>query len=174
MSESDNIELRSEKVRNIIGQIPPSIIRTGITLIFLIIIGILVGTWFFDYEYTIKTTALIIQQNDKLLIDLKIPANEIGKVRRGQKVILNFNNIQNIYNEKIVTEIQTIPNIIEISEKGGFYITRIKLSEKAKTETGKELNIIQQISVNAEIVTDKISFFDRITEPFKSLFNRKE
>jgi len=174
MSETDNIELRSEKVRNIIGQIPPRIIRTGITVIFIVILGILTGTYFFKYEYTIKTTASIVQQNDKLIIDITIPANELVKVKKGQKVILDFNNISNLYNEKIITKIQTIPNKIEISKKGGFYLSRIKISGNTNTVTGKEINIIQQTTINAEIITDKISFFDRITEPFRTLFNRKK
>ncbi len=174
MSEIDNIELRSEKVRNIIGQIPPRIIRAGITVVFIIIVGLLAGTWFFKYEYTIKTTSTIEQQNNKLIIYITIPANEIDKVKTRQKVILDFNNIPNLYNEKIITEIQTIPNKIKISEKGGFYLSKIKIPENTKTETGKEINIIQQTTINAEIITDKISFFDRITEPFRTLFNRNK
>lgn len=174
MSETDNIELRSEKVRNIIGQIPPIIIRAGITAIFFIILGLLVGTWFFRYEYTIKATASIELQNNNLIIYIKIPANEIDKVKTGQKVILDFNNIPNLYNEKIIVKTQTIPNKIEISEKGGFYLSLIKIPKDTKTEKGKEINIIQQTTINAEIITDKISFFDRITEPFRTLFNRKK
>ena len=41
MADFNNIELRSEKVRNIIGKVPPEIIRTGIgdiTVILLILI----------------------------------------------------------------------------------------------------------------------------------------
>lgn len=40
MADFNNIELRSEKVRNIIGKVPPEIIRTGIgdiTVILLIL-----------------------------------------------------------------------------------------------------------------------------------------
>jgi len=169
-----NIELRSEKVRNIIGQIPPIIIRAGITVIFFIILGLLIGTWFFRYEYTIKATASIELQNNNLIIYVKIPANEIDKVKTGQKVILNFNNIPNLYNERIIVKIQTIPNRIEISEKGGFYLSRIKILENTKTESGQELNINQKTIINAEIITDKISFFDRITEPFRTLFNQNK
>lgn len=174
MSETDNIELRSEKVRNIIGQIPPRIIRIGITVIFIVILGILTGTYFFKYEYTIKTTASIEQQDNKLIIDITIPANELVKVKKGQKVILDFNNIPNLNNEKIITKIQTIPNKIEISKKGGFYLSMIKIPGNTNTVTGKEINIIQKTTINAEIITDKISFFDRITEPFRTLFNRKK
>ncbi len=173
MSELDNIELRSEKVRNIIGQIPPKIIRIGITIIFFIIAGMLTGTYFFKYEYTIKTTAIIEQQADTVIIKIRIPANEIGKVKHEQKVILNFNNVPNLYNEQIETEMQTIPKKIEISKNEGYYLAVIKLSGKIKTERGKALDILGRITINAEIITDKISFFDRMIKPFKSLVNKK-
>jgi len=173
MSELDNIELRSEKVRNIIGQIPPKIIRIGITIIFFIIVGILTGTYFFKYEYTIKTTAIIVQQKDTTFISIKIPANEIGKVKQGQKVILNFRAVPNMYNEQIETEIQTIPKKIEISKNEGYYLAVIKLSGKIKTEREKALDILGRITINAKIITDKISFFDRMIKPFKTLISHK-
>jgi hypothetical protein len=174
VSEKDNIELRSEKVRNLIGQIPPVIIRTGISVIFFIILILLIGSWFFKFEYTIKTTATIELKNEILIFYIKIPANEISKLKTGQKVILNFNNIPNLYNENIVTEIQTIPKILEITEDGGFYMAEIILLDKIKTETGKLLFIKKETKANAEIKTDKISLFNRITEPIRTLFNKQE
>ncbi|GAB1418447.1 MAG: HlyD family secretion protein [Ignavibacterium sp.] len=174
MDEKDNIELRSEKVRNLIGQIPPVIIRAGISVIFFIILVLLFGSWFFRFEYTIKTTATINQNTDSLFIELKIPANEISKIKTGQKVILNFNNIPNLYNEKIVTEIQTISHSLEITGDGGFFNVEILLPGKTKTESGRTLSIKKEIKVNAEIITDKISLFDRITEPIRTLFNKLE
>jgi len=174
LDEKDNIELRSEKVRNLIGQIPPIIIRAGISVIFIIILVLLIGSWFFKFEYTIKTTATIDQINDSLIIQLKIPANEISKIKTGQKVILDFNNIPNLYNEKIVTEIQNIPNTLEIKEDGGFYTVEIILPGKTKIELGRTLSINIEIITNAEIVTDKISLFDRILEPIRTMFNKRE
>lgn len=38
----DNIELRSEKVRNMIGQVPPLIIRWGNTVLIVIFVVLLV------------------------------------------------------------------------------------------------------------------------------------
>ena len=37
-SESDNIELRSEKVRRVIGEVPPLIVRMGTVIITIIVI----------------------------------------------------------------------------------------------------------------------------------------
>lgn len=174
MKESDNIELRSEKVRNIIGQIPPVIIRLGITIIFLIIIALLIGSYFFRYQYTIKTTATIKEQDNAFIIGIKIPANEISKIKTGQTVIFNFKNIPNLYNQQLEAEIQAIPNRIEISQSESYYLATIKLSADTKTETGEEINILKPTKINAEVITGKISFFERMIAPFKTLVKPKK
>ena len=46
--ESDNIELRSEKVRNIIGEVPPLIVRVGTVVITIAIIALAVVFYMID------------------------------------------------------------------------------------------------------------------------------
>ncbi|OPZ27477.1 MAG: Hemolysin secretion protein D, chromosomal [Bacteroidetes bacterium ADurb.BinA174] len=48
-----DIELRSEEVQEIMSQIPPWILRRGITTLFLIVMILLIGSWFFKYPDTI-------------------------------------------------------------------------------------------------------------------------
>ena len=45
--EQNRIELRSEKVRNIIGQMPPFLIRWGNTVLLIIFILLLAAGYFF-------------------------------------------------------------------------------------------------------------------------------
>lgn len=45
-----DIELRSEKVRNIVGKVPPLLLRTGIAVISVIIISLLVSAYFLPYR----------------------------------------------------------------------------------------------------------------------------
>lgn len=47
----DQIELRSEKVRNIIGTIPPRLVRWGIIIIAIIFIALLLVIFFVPYPY---------------------------------------------------------------------------------------------------------------------------
>ncbi len=172
--KDDNIELRSEKVRNIIGQIPPGIIRFGIMLVFLVIILMLSISFFLKYEYTVKAIASIEQKKDTTFICLKIPTNELIKVNKRQKVILYFNNIPNLSNTKIITEIQNIPNTIEIFASGAYCLSCIKLTGILYSDSGKVIVINTKKEITAEIFTDSESFFERITEPIKSMFNRKK
>ncbi len=174
MANTDNIELRSEKVRNIIGQIPPRIIRIGITVIFFVVAGLLTGSYFFKYNYTIDTTATIYQRNDTTFIQIKIPANEIYKVKKGHQIILTFDKIQNLYNKRVVTQIQTIPKKLQIKDNEGYFVAQVKILHNFKTPENEIIEIIDKTEVKAEIITDKISFFDRIIKPFKNIMNERQ
>jgi hypothetical protein len=169
---TDNIELRSEKARSIIGQIPPIIVRVGIAIMSIIIIIFLLASYLIKFDYTIKTTAYLEQNSDSIAVIIKIPANEINKIKLGQSVILSFDNIPYLYNKKIVTEIISIPYLIDISSSGGYYFTKIPLTNEILKKNGSEFKVSGKIELNAEILAGKTSFLERITEPLKSL-NKK-
>ncbi len=157
----ENIELRSDKVRSIIGQIPPWIIRSGITVILLVIVALLIGSYYFKYPYTITTTVEFVEKNNSFIGIVKIPANEISKVKKGQKVEINFEKTKNMNGLMFISKIKDISNNVTISDENGFYT--------AKIDEIDNLNINEETSGIAIIITDEISFFDRIIKPFKIL-----
>ncbi len=59
MEKKDNVELKSEEVHEVMGQVPAWIIRWGITLLFGIVLLILIGSYFFRYPATISTTIVL-------------------------------------------------------------------------------------------------------------------
>ncbi|MDP4185094.1 MAG: HlyD family efflux transporter periplasmic adaptor subunit [Bacteroidota bacterium] len=63
MQESDKIEIRSEEVQEIIGQTPSWLLRSGITLLFVILILLLLGSWFFRYPDSIQARIVVISDN---------------------------------------------------------------------------------------------------------------
>lgn len=48
----DRIELRSEKVRKLIGEIPPSLVRWGTAIIIIIFIALLAAVCLLPYPYS--------------------------------------------------------------------------------------------------------------------------
>jgi multidrug resistance efflux pump len=48
------IELRSEEVQEVMSRIPPWILRRGITLLFVLVLLLLAGSWFFKYPDVIQ------------------------------------------------------------------------------------------------------------------------
>jgi len=70
------IELRSEPVQEILGTVPPWIIRWGISLFLFILILILIGSYFFKYPDFINAEIEVITQNPPA----EIIARSTGKI----------------------------------------------------------------------------------------------
>ena len=45
----DNLNLRSEEVQEILGRPPRSIVRWGITVVLLLVVGLAIGSYFIKY-----------------------------------------------------------------------------------------------------------------------------
>lgn len=69
-NETDNIELRSEKVRHIIGQVPPALVRTGTKVITLVVIALAIAFYTIRYPITIEAQGKVTS-NDS--VELLVP-----------------------------------------------------------------------------------------------------
>ena len=58
--ESDNIELRSEKVRNVIGKVPPRLVRLGTVVITLIVLALAVAFYKIPYPISIEANGEVV------------------------------------------------------------------------------------------------------------------
>ena len=76
----DKIELRSEKVRHIIGEIPSRIVRYGITIITIVILGLLTGAYFIPYPETISAK---VQMTNAHQGTIDIPYKYVNTIARG-------------------------------------------------------------------------------------------
>lgn len=85
---ADNkIELRSEKVRHIIGEIPSRIARYGITVITVVILGLLVGAYFIPYPETINAK---VQMTNVHQGTIAIPYKFVNTIERGMNVSIEL------------------------------------------------------------------------------------
>lgn len=76
MSEGKEIELRSEEVQEVMGQIPAWIVRWGITVLFIVVLSLLVGSYFFKYPDVITTEMTLTSQQPVV----EIVARSSGKI----------------------------------------------------------------------------------------------
>ena len=63
MSQVDQIEQHSEEVQDIMGRIPGSLIRWGLTVIFLIFLMIIAGSYFFKFKEIVSVPMVITTTN---------------------------------------------------------------------------------------------------------------
>ena len=83
----DKIELRSEKVRHIIGEIPSKIVRYGITIITIVILGLLGGAYFIPYPETISAK---VQMTNARQGTIDIPYKYVNTITRGMTVSIEI------------------------------------------------------------------------------------
>ena len=76
----DKIELRSEKVRHIIGEIPSKIVRYGIMIITIVILGLLAGAYFIPYPETISAK---VQMANACQGTIDIPYKYVNTIAKG-------------------------------------------------------------------------------------------
>ena len=69
-NDIDNIELRSEKVRHIIGQVPPALVRIGTMVITLVVIALVIASYTIRYPITIEAQGKVMR-NDS--VELLVP-----------------------------------------------------------------------------------------------------
>lgn len=91
------IELRSEEVQEVMNEIPSWILRRGITTLFIIVIALLIGSWFFKYPDTITAEITITSLEPPAIII----ARSTGKIDR-----IYIENNQEVVNETPLAVIQ--------------------------------------------------------------------
>ena len=106
------IELRSEKVRNIIGKIPPVLIRYGTIIIGLALLTLFVVSAFIPYRETIPVVISVEKTDSKVYGKIEISKDRLSGVQIGNKVVINDPLIG--YLEAEVVQISAEP----IHEKG--------------------------------------------------------
>ena len=85
---ADNkIERRSEKVRHIIGEIPSKIVRYGITIITIVILGLLVGAYFIPYSETISAK---VQMTNAHQGTITVPYKYVNTIAKGMTANIEF------------------------------------------------------------------------------------
>lgn len=88
MEEVDNIELRSEKVRHIIGCIPPVLVHSGIGIIATIIFLLLLAACLIPYPETIQTPVEVVRmtRGGGGKARILLPYARVAKVKLGMRV----------------------------------------------------------------------------------------
>jgi HlyD family secretion protein len=109
MSEKDTvpIELRSEKVNDILGHIPNWIVRWGMLLFFIIIGLLLAGSWVFKYPKIVRSRILVTTENP--------PSNAIARTS-GKIVKLFVTDGQEVEEGQVLALIENPANFEDVQK----------------------------------------------------------
>ncbi|MDR2836679.1 MAG: hypothetical protein LBV69_10920 [Bacteroidales bacterium] len=159
---SNNIELRSKEIQEIVGKVPPIIIRIGISSIFIVLIIIVTCLYFIPYNKFLSVDVEIYKTNNEYLCKAYIPINKINDIQIGKIVFLNIKQLDNQDFIPIKSKIDSI-----------CYNTEIINNERFQTSHG-QLFYIAYFSINNEnIIYNNIKFLNELSGTANIEINKK-
>lgn len=102
--ESDNIELRSEKVRNVIGKVPPRLVSLGTVIITIIVLALAVAFYKTPYPISIEANGEVINQRT---IQVFVPYKYLYLFNEQRTAHVSFEGYDNISYQFDVTSHST-------------------------------------------------------------------
>lgn len=121
----ENIELRSENVRKIIGQIPHALIRSGISVIALVIALLLAAAAFIPYPETLQGEAVIgNSDNNFIYAHALLPYSSFAQVKTEMNVEIELEGFNaREYGHQHGTISYISPEVITRNGKNYFSVT---------------------------------------------------
>ena len=102
--ESDNIELRSEKVRNVIGKVPPRLVSLGTVIITIIVLALAVAFYKTPYPISIEASG---EGMDRRTIQVFVPYKYLYLFNEQRTAHVSFEGYDNISYQFDVTSHST-------------------------------------------------------------------
>lgn len=158
LSHASLDSVRSEEVQEIMGKMPPWILRSGITLIGILVLGAFVAAWFFRYPEVIPARVVITPQQSSYVVKGSMQASGAGKVKAGQKVLIRLT----AYPYEEYGLLQGTVMFAEANVADTNFQVNIHLDHLLQTTTGKEIPVQPRLDGTAEILTEDKSVLQRM------------
>lgn len=113
------------------------------------------------------TVVEIVPDNEKLIIEAKLPLSEIGFVKRGLEAKIRLNSSEGSRFKPLSGKVIFVgADRVSNEEDGGYYLVKIETNETSFLK-GKEIyNLYSGVPVIIGIVTGNRSFLDYFLSPF--------
>lgn len=155
-NEFDKIELRSEKVRNIIGIIPPPFIRFGISLISLFFVLFVVAAYNIPYPEYIRVEGHVITLSQQKYISMLVPYKYLNEIAHGMDVRIEIEDHPSSSYDYIKSKIATIKKEIITIHNNNYFVVTSPIPHEIK------YNVIRGMKGTAFILVSNTSFLKRL------------
>jgi HlyD family type I secretion membrane fusion protein len=115
------------------------------------------------------TLFVVVPAHQSLVALAQVPAQNFGKVKVGQQVIIKLQNYPFEEYGSLLGRIQTI----DATPMGNYYRIRIQLPQGLTTNYQQTLSFVNEMPGSAEIVTDDMRLFDRIFYGLRKTLNKR-
>ena len=150
-NDMDNIELRSEKVRHIIGQVPPALVRTGTMVITLVVIALAIAFYTIRYPITIEAQGKV-SNNDS--IEILVPYKYLYLFDEPRMARITLEG-QDEYTAPVVCPITSRSENLLIVD-GNHYFTAKTYIHSNGTSVQPGLNVLARIVVSDKTLWQQV------------------
>ena len=115
------------------------------------------------------TVVEIVPENERLIIEAKLPLSEIGYVKKELEAKIRLNTPEGVRFRSIKGKVVFVgADRISSKEDDGFYLVKVETSENSFSRKNEEFKLFSGVPVTVGIVTGKRSFLDYFLTPFMS------
>lgn len=151
-----SFELRSEKVRSIVGQIPSSLVRYGITAIGVVLLCLFVVTYFLPYKQVYSGTAIIQKAT--------ITTSDSTDIT----ILLRFENKQPVNVNRQILYLQSSCGLFtgQLLELSAVRDTLARQETRCRFKT-KDIQLLQNQTVDFKLVVSSSSLLQKLLGNFR-------
>ena len=131
MAEYDNIELRSEKVQEIIGKAPGGIVRNGIGMLTTVLVCLALVACFIPYPENVTVSVFVTQVDERYVeVTALVPYRFITKVHKGMSADIEFEGYASSEYGLLKAEIEGLEDSIVTVSGDNFFSTKLIIEKK--------------------------------------------
>jgi hypothetical protein len=164
------IELRSDDVQDVMGNVPPKILHWGTTVISIVVLILLVGCFIFKYPDVVTGNVILTTEAPAQIVgSVYLTAKGLGKVEKGQRVNVRLHAYPDQefgWLEGVVERVENAP------DANGFYVVKVLFPKGLVTNYGKSLPASLQLEGTAEIITEDLRLIVRFFNPLKKILKK--
>lgn len=113
------------------------------------------------------TVVEIVPENERLIIEAKLPLSEIGYVKKNLEAKIRLNTPEGSRFRSIKGKVIFVgADRISGKDEEGFYLVKVETSENSFARKNEEYKLLSGVPVMVGIITGKRSFMDYFLTPF--------
>lgn len=149
---SDKVELRSEKVRNIVGEVPNAINKTGITLVIMLlcIIAMIFSTIYYPISISVKL-GNIKTKDDFYYVELYVPNKYFSQIKNEEKIRL-IDDFKSHNKQTYIGKIISVNDIVINSNEEKYFSLNTKFDSDFNISNLKTNNTVKIILSNNNLL----------------------
>ena len=115
-----------------------------------------------------QTVTEIVPSGDLLVIEAKLPVQEIGYVKLGQPASVRLTSADSARFGRLEGEVAHVSPDSIVTEKGAFYKVRVETEADRFRQDGNEYRLVPGVQVDVAIVTGQRTVLEYLLAPFMS------